>query len=365
MNPAQRRPWPKSLAWMALAASLILVAPAQAKPAAPAKAPAFTYAQLPEAMRFADELALKEGWDTSWTRRQLGQAERLPRVQQLILPAPTPGAKNWAAYRARFVEPVRIEAGVRFWQAHHDTLARAQAQYGVPAELVVGIIGVETLYGRHTGGFRTLDALATLAFDFPAAHPRAAARAEYFRGELAELLRLSRREGVPARQWQGSYAGAMGLPQFMPTSLAKFGVDFDGDGKVDLARSPADAIGSVAHYLKSYGWQTGMPTHYPVQLDGPGLDMDGLLAPDILPSFSPTAFEAKGARLDEAGRQHGGLLALIQLINGDETAGGQPPSYVAGTENFYVVTRYNWSSYYAMAVIELGRAVAQAMGLPR
>ncbi|WP_342130585.1 lytic murein transglycosylase B [Hydrogenophaga sp. OTU3427] len=377
---------PRAAAWrltfLAPAACALLACaslwPAHANPparphaprkATPAKAPTapknLRYAQHAVAMAFAEQVAQQHDLDLAWVRQQIGQAERLPSVIQLIAPPPSPAAKNWAAYRARFIEPVRLQAGVRFWLTHREALERAQAQYGVPAELVVGIIGVETLYGRHTGTFRVLDALATLAFDFPASHPRAAARTEYFQGELAQLLVLSQRSGVPPSQWRGSYAGAMGLPQFMPTSVARFGVDFDGDGRVDLQGSPVDAIGSVAHYLKAYGWQTGMPTHYPVRFDEATLDLDTLLAPDILPSFSVGAFEAKGARLDEDARRHPGLLALVQLHNGDPAAGGAPPSYVAGTENFYTVTRYNWSSYYALAVIELGQAVAREMTLVR
>ena len=150
-----------------------------------------------------------------------------------------------------------------------------------------------------------------------------------------------------------SFAGAMGVPQFMPSSWLKYAVDFDGDGKVDLFNSPADAIGSVAHYFKAFNWQPGMPTHYPVSFDPSRLDMEGLLLPDILPTFSLGSFTAKGAVLEGAALQHTGPLALIELQNGDEA-----PSYVAGTDNFYAITRYNWSSYYAMAVIELGEAIA-------
>jgi membrane-bound lytic murein transglycosylase B len=154
----------------------------------------------------------------------------------------------------------------------------------------------------------------------------------------------------------GSFAGAMGWPQFMPSSAAKFAVDFDGDGRIDLRNSPVDAIGSVANYFKAFGWQTGMPTHYPVSFDEARLDKPTLLAPDILPSFSVSNFTAKGAVLDEQAQKHIGPLALVELFNGDE-----PPSYVAGTDNFYVVTRYNWSSYYALAVIELGLAVKDSI----
>jgi membrane-bound lytic murein transglycosylase B len=148
----------------------------------------------------------------------------------------------------------------------------------------------------------------------------------------------------------------MGMPQFMPSSWAKWAVDYDGDGRIDLWRSPADVIGSVAHYFEGFGWQPGMPTHFPVTFDAERVDMEALLAPDILPTFSVPSFLAKGAVLDDTAVQHPGQLALIELQNGND-----PPTYVAGTENFYVITRYNWSSYYAMAVIELGREVKQAL----
>jgi len=154
----------------------------------------------------------------------------------------------------------------------------------------------------------------------------------------------------------GSYAGAMGWPQFMPSSWSRFAVDFDGDGRIDLLKSHVDAIGSVANYFKAFGWQTGMPTHYPVQFDETKLDKPTLLAPDILPSFSAASMRDKGVLLEAHAQQHKGNLALVELFNGTDA-----PSYVAGTENFYVVTRYNWSSYYALAVIELGKSIAEQM----
>jgi membrane-bound lytic murein transglycosylase B len=231
-------------------------------------------------------------------------------------------------------------------------LQHAQQQYGVPPEIIVGIVGVETIYGQQMGTFRVIDALATLAFNFPENHPRAAERAVYFRGELEQFLALQARRDADPLEPVGSYAGAMGMPQFMPSSFARWAVDFDGDGRIDLAHSAADVIGSVANYFQSYGWQPGMPPYYPVSFDPARLDKDALLAPDILPTFSVASFTAKGAVLEGAALQHQGPLALVELQNGDA-----PPQYVAGTENFYVVTRYNWSSYYAMAVIELGQAV--------
>jgi membrane-bound lytic murein transglycosylase B len=315
------------------------------------------YAGNAAAQALAAEIAQRRGWEQDWVAHWIGQAQQLPSVMRLIAPAQPGMAKNWAAYRARFVEPIRIEAGLRFWQAQRETLERAEASYGVPAWLIVGIIGVETLYGRHTGNYRVLDALATLSLDFPDSHPRAAERQAYFRGELETLLQLSREQGVAPDAWRGSYAGAMGLPQFMPSSWTRHAVDFDGDGRIDLRASAADAIGSVANYMQQHGWRSGMPTHYPVRLEASGEDLATLLAPDIKPSFDATRFQALGARLEQPASEHAGPLALVELRNGDPLQGGSVPSYVAGTENFYVVTRYNWSSYYALAVIELGQAV--------
>ncbi len=320
----------------------------------PAKAaPAYHYAQRAEAMQFADDLAERRGLDREWVRQAIGQARLLREVPRLVLPPPKGSPKNWAAYRARFVEPVRIRAGLRFWLDNAATLARAEAEYGVPAEIIVGIIGVETIYGQHMGGYRVIDALSTLSFDFPQAHPRAAERRAFFQRELEQFLTLMDRTGTDPHQPRGSYAGAMGLGQFMPSSWARWAVDFDGDGRIDLNHSAADAIGSVANYFVGHGWKTGMPTHYAVQFDAATLQLDDLLAPDILPTFSPASMAAKGAQVLGDGATHNGPLALVELQNG-----GAPPSYVAGTENFYAVTRYNWSSYYALAVIELGREIA-------
>jgi membrane-bound lytic murein transglycosylase B len=307
------------------------------------------YGRREDVLRFADEVAARHGLEPSTLTRQLAEARKLPSVQRLIMPPPAGTAKNWAAYRDRFVEPQRIQAGLAFWRAHERWLETAEARWGVPASLIVGIIGVETFYGRHTGSFRALDALATLAFDFP---PGRRDRSEFFRSELEALLLLAHREQVEPSSYRSSYAGALGLPQFMPGSLNRWAVDFDEDGHIDLHRNPADAIGSVAHYLAAFGWVRDMPTHYAVAAPVDVSDRAVLLAPDILPSFTPAQFSQRGAELPEPARQHDSLLALVELQNGDAA-----PSYVAGTSNFYAVTRYNWSSYYAMAVIELGQAV--------
>lgn len=307
-------------------------------------------------MRFADDIATRRNLDRDWVRATIGAARLLPNVPRLMLPAPTGTPKNWNAYRGRFIDPVRIAAGVRFWRANADTLARAEAEFGVPPEIIVGIVGVETIYGRNMGNFRVIDALATLSFDFPQAHPRAAERQAFFRSELESFLSLESRTAEDPLVPVGSYAGAMGMPQFMPSSIARYAIDFDGDGRIDLVNDAADVIGSVANYFKSFGWQRGMQPFYPVSFDPTRLQKAVLLAPDILPSFSADAFVAGGAVLEGEAPRHQGLLALVELQNGPEA-----PSYVAGTQNFYVITRYNWSSYYAMSVIELGREVRSAM----
>ena len=314
------------------------------------------YATRSEVMQFADDLAARRDLDAQWVRDAIGQSHYNATVHRLMQPPAKTFQKNWRVYRSRFIDPIRIEAGARFWRTHRETLERAEKEYGVPAEIIVGIIGVETIYGRDTGSFRVMDALTTLAFDFPASHPRASERSEFFKGEIEQFLTLQSRRGADPFDARGSFAGAMGMPQFMPSSWNKYAVDFDGDGIIDLWNSPADVIGSVASYFKAFDWQPGMPTHYPVSFDKSHLDMDALMAPDILPTFGIASFLEKGAVLEGQALQHTGPLALIELLNGPNA-----PQYVAGTENFYAITRYNWSSYYAMAVIELGREVAARM----
>ena len=386
---AAMRPMPFSSLCLALAALLMPMAPADAKDArdtreangnrsagntGSAKARAgvrasqaaqerrgpprgtVAYSSREDAMQFADEVSARQGLDRDWVRATIGNARFLPNVPHLMLPGPPGVPKNWEAYRGRFIDPVRIGAGVRFWRDNAATLARAEAVYGVPPEIVVGIIGVETIYGRNMGSFRVIDALATLSFDFPQSHPRAAERQAFFRGELESFLSLEGRTADDPMRPRGSYAGAMGMPQFMPSSIAKYAVDFDGDGRIDLVGDPADVIGSVASYFKAFGWQRGVQPVFPVGFDEARLQKAVLLAPDIVPTFSVDAFVAGGATLQGAALQHPGLLALIELQNG-----GATPTYVAGTRNFYVITRYNWSSYYAMSVIELGREIQAAM----
>ena len=344
-----------AIALIAACAIPISASAQKSSKAATTKQSAVLYASRPEALEFADDLATRRDLDREWVRQAIGQARFLPQLPRLMLPPPQGTAKNWRVYRSRCVEPIRIRAALRFWQDNRLALEQAERTYGVPAEIIVGIIGVETIYGQQMGNFRVMDALATLAFDFPAAHPRAQERAAFFRRELEQFLSLTNRSNIDPFEPRGSYAGAMGLPQFMPSSWVRYAVDFDGDGRIDLFKSPADAIGSVANYFRGHGWTPGMPTHFGVTFDAATLQLDALLAPDILPTFSAANMQAMGAVLDDAGAQHAGPLALVELQNGSDA-----PSYVAGTENFYAITRYNWSSYYAMAVIDLAREVMAA-----
>ncbi len=335
---------------------------AQPTPEAPQAEP-YAYATHENALLWAEEAARRHGLDAAWARQTIASAWFNPGVQRLMRPAAynqaSSASRNWRAYRKRFLTPTHLQTGARFWQANHATLARAEAQFGVPAAAIMGILGVETIYGRNVGKYRVLDALATLAFDFPQEHPRAHQRQIFFARELAHFLVLCQRNRLEPGLPEGSYAGAMGLPQFMPSSWLQYAVDFDGDGRIDLWNSPADAIGSVANYFRAFGWRPGLPTHYAVQLQ-PQADLRALLAHDILPTFSPAEMAALGVTLPEEAHQSAGPLALIELQNGDPARPGNEPDYVAGTENFYVITRYNWSAYYAMAVIELGQQLAQA-----
>ena len=200
-------------------------------------------------MQAADDIAARRNLDQEWVRQTIGQARYLRQVAKFIQPPPLGTPKNWRVYRSRFIDPVRIRAGVKFWQDNRQTLARAEIETGVPAAIIVGVIGVETIYGQQMGSYRTIDALATLAFDFPANHPRATERSEFFKAELEQFLSLTQRTGMDPLTLHGSYAGAMGMPQFMPSSWVRYAIDFDGDSKIDLFNSPADVIGSVANYF--------------------------------------------------------------------------------------------------------------------
>jgi membrane-bound lytic murein transglycosylase B len=308
-----------------------------------------------QVQQLSRDIAQQQQLPPVWVQQQIAAARVLPQIIQMVMPPASPQAKNWNAYRARFLTECRIQTGARFWREHTLQLDRALAQTGVEPRYIVGILGVETFYGQHQGQYKLLDALSTLSLNFPKEHPQAAERQAFFQEELGYFLK--QQHAQPSRKpVLGSYAGASGWPQFMPSSAAKFAVDFDGDGRIDLSNSAADAIGSVANYFKAFGWHPGMPTHFAVDVQSVSeTDLSGLLAPDIVPSWSASHLADKQAVLSDDGKRYSGPLALVQLHNANEA-----PSYVAGTDNFFVITRYNRSSYYALAVVELGESVEKA-----
>ncbi|RJG05256.1 lytic murein transglycosylase B [Noviherbaspirillum cavernae] len=313
------------------------------------------FSQWKNVSDFIDQMVARHDFNRAELEAVFQKTRYVETAIQLMKPAPPGKPKNWRAYHARFVEPVRINAGIAFWSTYTDALARAEEQYGVPAEIIVGIIGVETVYGRNTGNFRVLDAITTLAFDYPNT-PTRQARMNYFRGELENTLLFARESGIAPFLLYGSYAGAIGWPQFMPGSIRKFAVDFDGDGKIDLRNSPVDAIGSVAHFLVEHGWQRGEPMVFPATIAesegnrgwdmfiGQGLEakftLDELKAAGVTPGVEPPA---------------GMKFGLVDLQNGQE-----PTEYWLGAANFFAITQYNRSFFYAMSVIELGKAVRTA-----
>jgi membrane-bound lytic murein transglycosylase B len=303
---------------------------------------------------FVDEMVAKHGFDRSELEAQMRQVHFVESAVQLVKPAPPGKPKNWQAYSARFIEPIRINAGLRFWNENAAALARAEAIYGVPAEILVGIIGVETVYGRDTGRFRVLDTLTTLAFAYPDA-PNKAARAEFFRGELENALLLARHEKIDPFTLLGSFAGAVGLPQFMPGNILKYGVDFDGDGHVDLRGSTADAIGSVANFLIEHGWKPSDPGPAVIPVDvAAHRAWEPLLGRGLAATLRPDELEAAGV-IAPAALVPGRLYGLVDLQNGAE-----PTEYWLATDNFFAITKYNRSYFYAMSVIDLGRAVREA-----
>lgn len=265
-------------------------------------------------------------------------------VRAISLPAE---AKPWDQYRPLFLNGKRILDGVEFWDEHEAALLRARQEFGVPESMITAIIGVETLYGRNTGSYRVVDALTTLAVDYPP-------RADYFRSELEQYLRLAQDYRIDPLSVKGSYAGAMGIGQFMPSSYRKYGLDFDGDGHSDLWRNTDDAIGSVANYFKSFGWVANEPVAVPVDVKGEETRESantGWRARRTL-----AAWEKRGVVVREPGAPvpPEAEAMLVRL----ETAGG--PEYWLGFRNYYVITRYNRSLQYALAVYQLSREIEAA-----
>jgi membrane-bound lytic murein transglycosylase B len=295
----------------------------------------------PEIEAFVQEMNLRHGLGTAELRLILRQARVQPDILRVMSVQASP--RPWRLYRPSFVNAQRIDGGVRFWNQHAELLARAEREFGVPAEIVVATIGVETLYGRHTGSHRVLDALTTLAFDFPR-------RAAFFRGELEQFLLLVHEGGVDPLRMQGSYAGAMGMPQFLPSSFRSYAVDFDGDGSRTLWDGAADSIGSVANYYRSFGWQAGRPIAVPARVEGQGYV--ALAEQGIEPRFDAQALTQAGVTpLADIGADRAAMLVL---------EGSSGNEYWLGLDNFYVITRYNRSVNYAMSVFQLAREIRSA-----
>ena len=290
---------------------------------------------------FAARVAGRHGLEVAALEEVLLEARILPAV---LRSAATPGtARPWREFRANHVARSRVEGGVAFWSRHADVLGRAREAHGVPESVVVAILGVETVYGRSTGTHRVLDALATLGFE-------GGARTAYFQSELEEFLLLGQAGALDARGVRGSYAGAMGWPQFMPSSLRRFGVDADGDGRADLWGSVTDITASVANYLRAHGWRGGADVVLRARVADPAAAAP-LVAAGLRPSLDAASLDAAGVVAERALAP--GELGALMLFEGE--AG---PEYWIGLDNFHVITRYNRSQNYAMAVWDLARLVA-------
>ena len=302
-----------------------------------------SYAARDEVKTFIDEVVKRHGFKSAELTRLFSKVQRVDPALKLILPSEQ--RPSWDDYRAQFVNETRVANGLAFWKENRRSLKRAEEKYGVPAQIIVAIIGVETNYGRNMGRYRVIDALSTLAFDY-------APRASFFRGELEQYLLLAREEGLDVFATRGSYAGAIGIPQFMPGSLRRYAVDFNGDGRIDLTRSSADAVGSVANFLKQHGWQTGGPVLLKAKPSPEALAryMDGSLEP----RYRMDELAGAGLELEQAAPSPDTLGTLVAL--GAE--------YRVGLRNFYVITRYNRSALYAAAVNDLGDALAERRQRP-
>lgn len=326
------------LSSLALLVSVVAM-DARAGRAAPAT-PTDSYAERQDVRAFMAEMATQHGFDRTELENMFAHTRHDAAVIKAIMPPKDPSIRSWQTYRSRFVEPRRIAAGLAFRAANAATLAQAEARYGVPADIILAIIGVETIYGRNTGRFNVFGALTTLAFDYPP-------RAELFRRELEALLLLAREQQRSPLSYKGSFAGAIGLPQFLPSSLRRWGTDNDGDGAIDLSGSSSDAIGSVANFLVAHGWEKDGPIAVPARLIG---DPAPLIAEGIRPQRTPA--EMPTVEAPDVPQQ---AAALIDLITPNAAT-----EYWLGYNNFYVLTRYNRSSFYAMAVFQFAQALRAA-----
>ncbi len=294
-----------------------------------------------KAKAFIDEMSGK-GFELGYLQQLIGEARR----QESILKAisrPAEKRLNWGEYRKIFLGRKRVDQGVAFWKKHTATLQRASEKFGVAPEIIVAIIGVETRYGRHAGSYRVLDALATLSFDYPP-------RSKFFTGQLKEFLYLLREEKLPAMKLKGSYAGAMGYGQFIPSSYRAYAVDFDGDGQRDILSNPVDAIGSVANYFRQHGWKTGEDVTLPASV---AVDTaESTFSTSLKPKLTLADWKAAGIspQRNFAGSEKELATAMKLRIDDRE-------EHWLGLHNFYVITRYNHSRLYAMAVYQLSREI--------
>ncbi|MEW6036674.1 MAG: lytic murein transglycosylase B [Pseudomonadota bacterium] len=300
------------------------------------------YAGYPALDRFIARMAQQHGFPRDYLNGLFSRAQRktwtISYMRKESRPGP-PSPGGWSRYRAQFLDNLHISRGVEFWRRHAGTLRQASERYGVPPEYILGILGVETAYGANLGSHQVLDALTTLAFDSPR-------RADYFAEELEKFLLMARQERIDPAQPKGSFAGAMGLGQFMPSSFLNWAVDFDGDGRKDLWQ-PADAIGSIANYFAAHGWRNGEGVVTPAALKAGGLN-------GLETGYHTRYSMAELARNGIVPGRNLSEEAPVSLLRLRAQAGDE---YWLGLPNFYVITRYNNSTYYAMAVHELAQAI--------
>ena len=324
--------------------------PNKSRPLASQPKPAGTnYSKRVEVQAFMADMVARHGFVESELAFLFSRARFYPAIVELITPPVNPRVRSWQVYRSRFLDPVRIDGGVALWKRYESELARAEKEFGVPAEIIVAIMGVETVYGKNTGNWRVIDALTTLSFDYPK-------RAEFFRSELENYLLFAREHDVDVFSVRGSYAGAIGIPQFMPGSWRRYAVDYDGNGKINLRESFIDSIGSIGNFLKGHGWAAGGAIAFPARVEGEGWRT--LLDKDILPHTRIADLAKNGISAETLVSQRfpeTTLVALVDLVTPD-----QPTEYWVGLQNFYVITRYNRSSFYAMSVMQLAEAIKKA-----
>ena len=318
------------------------------------------YANNPNVDAFISDMSARYDFDEAALHALFARVSYSATAVKLVTPSPSPSVKNWRVYQSRFLDQVRINAGVRFWRANQATLQRAYEEFGVPPEVVVGIIGVETIYGRFMGNFRVLDALTTLSFDYPNTANRADRQAT-FRKNLEDYLVWTRDSQIDPTTVLGSYTGAIGIPQFLPSSIVQYAVSYDGNKQIDLRTSQADAIGSVANYLRQNGWENGRPVVWKIGTDAGSLGVAQAAAdgkPE--PHWPLDQLLRAGLLLNEPdvdiASEAGTPVTVVDL-----PSPGRGTEFMLGLKNFYVLTRYNRSFFYALAVYQLGERVKAQM----